>query len=1125
MRRALTCSLFLLLACGPFFYQAPPALGIYPERLPAKRSAQIFNEIAPLDPSLPDEAAMDEQTAKLPETLAALDTPKRLAEIDRLLTNNRTGNAYNARRANFLIELRELAADPARFNEARTYIEWRARHDAIVPKAPPAERPWDMEEDAFAEAVQLFDFQLKQRLTFFKEQLEKADPFMQPYWLVRRASFHFDNRRLAEAIADFTAAVEQFPDHPRAEVAELMLARCSLERSRQLRAAEDAEKHAEEAQTLLEDAQDRLEGFIEGHPKSRFLPDVQGWLGAVSFDRGLLGSAMTHQIKRLELQPTREIRWSVLRECDFIFETQMKSFKDVSFHDTYISPDEQFNAAAVARHPEIARLFVQFCIDPAADISLPTWWDDSESGGRGTIDFLKRRILNPKPFVRLALNELGKELVKAGRTADPVTTTLLAWSATENGEHEQALALLDTLQGKPLSDEALLARGVVMQRMGRPADAVAAYETLVKSFPASPLSNDLSYRISHCLYQTGRQGDAIVEILPMLLSKPTPDSETEDDEKPNLYLPEQLRQWLDFLIQFSPLDQLEAASSRTGEVPLAKPLLDDAIRTRALASGNFELAARHLTNSEELPVPKDDYITARSMADFLPMTKVDWDKRVAPIAELSRRLSNNPPESERAKLHLALARKWMEQRGRLTLPSVAICYFAASEEEKQDLLRRRNALALGLPADAVHRELDGRDEASHALVHALEAAKSGDPTIAAPALELANQCLFRRAEFSLYQQSRALETNATQVSAGLHQQLTERFPNTAEAARAVFFTFSPTAGPWMPGDYNPSNAAAALTAAMFGFDEESRPGDQDTDEKIDQVVNLAEQIDTAKPIARIRKELESAKSDLDALRSKTDPDSQWNVVGAIDRIDDLRAAAALPGIKTADLKRYAEGIKEGLPAGFASLLDYRDHVTVLTDADGNETGLKNDTIQGWREFLETWPDSPKAEAASFRLTRLIARQTRGRKSISAFHFPDAPIPNGYKFLKVERPNGNSDPAETLAAIRDHESRFPMGRYQDDINLLRAGALIDSGDDTKALAILENLLNNPVQTDLHTLASLEFADIAQRLLDPETRGAAAKAFRGNPGAMKHLRQLVRGDTFLWRLTPLMTWLER
>lgn len=1124
MRRALPCSLVLLLACGPFFYQAPPPLASYPERLATKRWAHIFEEVAPPDPSLPGVEAMDQEIAKLPETLAPLGPAKRLAEIDRLLAQNR-GGQYSVRRANFLIELRELAAEPAHFNAARTYIEWRAKHDTVVPKAPPAEKPWDMEEKDFAEAAQLFDFQLKQRLTFFKEQLEKADPFMKPYWLTRRAAFQFGNQRYAEAIADFNTVMEDFPDHPRAEVAELMLARCALERSRQLKSGEEADQNPEEALALLEEAQDKLEAFIEGRPKSRFLPDAHGWLGAVAFDRGLLGTAMSCQARRLELQPTREIRRTVLKECDLIFEALLKSFDEGRFHETYIAPDEKFNAAAVARHPEIARLFVQHCIDPAADISLPTWWDDSESGGRGTIDFLKRRILNPKPFVRLALDELGRELVKAGKAGDSVTTTLLAWSATENGEHEQALALLDLLEGKAANDEALLARGVVLERLGRPADAIRAYETLGKSFPGSPLVNDLRYRKSLCLHQVGKPGEAIEEILPLVFAPPVAVGENGDAEKINLYLPSQSIQWLDFLIQFAPLDQLETAYESTGDDSKAKPWLNDAIRTRALAVENFDLASRHLTKEGEIPEPKDDYIDTRTLADFLPMTKGDWEKRVSSLAALSGRLSNNPPESERAKLHLEIARQWMDQRGRLSMPSVSICYFAASEEEKQEQLRRRNALALGMPAEAVHRELDSRDEATHALAHALEAAKSGDPAIAAPALELANQCLFRRAEFSLYQQSRALETHASDLSADIHKQLTGRFPNTPEAARAVFFTFKPMAGSWMPGDYNEWNAAGALTAAMFGFDEENRPGDQDTDEKIDQVVNLAEQIDPAKPLAKVRKELDAARADLDLLRVKTDPDAQWNVVAAIDRIDDLRAAASLPGIKTVDLRNYAEGIKNGLPAGFASLLDFRDRLVVLTDAEGNETGYKNDTIQGWREFLERWPNSPKAEAASFRLTRLIARQTRGRKTISAFHFPDAPIPNGYKHLKVERPNGNTDPAETLAAIREHESRFPMGRYQDDINLLRAGALIDSGEFAKALAILESLLGNPVQTDLHTLASLEFADIAQRLLDPETRGPVAKAFRANSVAMKHLGQLVRGDTFLWRLTPLMPWLER
>jgi hypothetical protein len=165
-----------------------------------------------------------------------------------------------------------------------------------------------------------------------------------------------------------------------------------------------------------------------------------------------------------------------------------------------------------------------------------------------------------------------------------------------------------------------------------------------------------------------------------------------------------------------------------------------------------------------------------------------------------------------------------------------------------------------------------------------------------------------------------------------------------------------------------------------------------------------------------------------------------------------------------------------------------------------------------------------AEAASFRMTRLIARQFRSSRRIAAIHFPDAPIPEGYKHVLVERSNPANDPKAVLAAIRDHEDRFPQGRYRDDLNLLRAGALMDDRQYAQALLLVENILRNPKQSDLHVLAALEFADMAQQLLEPSKRAAIAIAFRRTPGAMAHLRAVVKGDTFLSRLHPLMAWVE-
>jgi hypothetical protein len=1123
MRRVTPVFLILLLACGPFFYQAPPSLGTYPERIAAKRWQHLFAESSPLDPALPAAPALDETCRLLPETLTILAPEKRLAEIDRLLAENRNG-PYSSRRANFLHELRELADDDSLFDAAKSYLAWRVNHDTALPAAPPAVRPWDMEENAFNSLKQIHEFQIGQRLTFFKEQLAEAKPEMEPYWRVRRAALLFELGRHAEAEAEFSEIARKLEiDHPRAEVASLMVARCKIEQSRTIRRADQAGEKHDEIFMLLSDAETALTSIITQRPKGRFTPDAHGWLGAIAFDRGLLGIAVKHQLARLDLQPTREITRTVLRECDRIFEKLLES-REPGPLDPWMDPSEQFNAAAVARHPLVARLFVQHCIDPAAHISLPMWWDDSESGDRGTIDFLKRRILNPNPFARATLTALGGELLKANTRPDAVTLTLLAWAATEEGEHDQALALLDQAAATGTSDETLLARAIVLQRLDRHAEAAIAFGTLAQTRPDSPLADDVPFRKSLSLFKSGQHGAAILEILPIVFPANENPDENSGAEKVNLHPSSQLIQWLDSLVQFAPLDQLELAFAGASEDIRHRDLLRNAIRTRALAARRFDLAERHLTEDPAPPEAESDWWNT-PLATKVRMNRAGWDNAAAPLAALYADLAKSPPASALAKIHLAIARHWLEHRGSLALPSLALCYYAASEEEKQELLRRRNALELGYPRDRIHDELDHRDEATHAFEHALEAAKSDDPSIAAPALELANQCLFRRSEFSLYQKSRAMETAASRISADLHRQLRERFPASPEAKRSVFFTFTPAAGPWMPGDYNPSNSASAMIGALDGYDLENKPDDAEVRQKIDALPLRFENIDPKIKPSAILREIDAAQRELAGLRAPTDPEDQADIIRVIDRLDDLRAAASLTGISGGDFLNYANGNRKQLPPAFASLLEFRDRLKSTTDPDGMESGPKDDTIEGWRVFLDTYPDSPKAEAASFRMTRLIARKFRGSPAITAFHFPDAPIANGYKHVSHSRMDPATDPDAVIVAIRDHELRFPAGRYRDDLNLFRAGALIDSGKFRQALALLETILSTPAQRDLHVVALLESADIAQRLLDPEQRAAAAKAFRSTPGAIARLRLLVDGDTFLSRLKPLVPWLEQ
>jgi tetratricopeptide (TPR) repeat protein len=1114
MRRFLLPCLLVLIACGPFFYQAPPSIGSYPERHAAKRWQHLLEEVAPLNPQLPDEKAQEEELRALPGVLISTVPADRLAVIDAMLDRNRNSGDYSGRRASLLLEIREITTDAAVFDAAGEYLAWRVENFHTYPHSPSLSKSWNITEEEFQKLLEASRAKASVELAAFDQLAAPAPPSLHPYWQVRRAAFFFDRRDYADAAAGFAATRDAYPKHPRGEVAALMVGRSLIEQSRALRQAERGIRiHEQEIANLLNEAHAALEAYLKNFPTGRFVQDAHGWMGAVHHDRGELGAAVAKQVTRLEIKPTREVTRTVLRECDHIFEQLLETAGDDS--ETWIDPVSKFDAKAVAKHPVIARLFLQHCVDPLAHVSIPLWWENDYDGGRETIDFLNRRILRPSEFVRNALEQLGAEVVAIHGNHDPVTLTLLAWVATEQGEHEQAISLLDRVAPDKMTDETWQARAIILQRLDRHAQAVEAYESLESRFPQSPLLNEVPFRKVISLHRAGDSAQSIVNLLPLVYTKDWRNVQI------HLHQHDELIQWLDTLVQFSPLDTLIKAHADTSLRDEHRNYLVNAIRMRALQDGRFDVAHGRLTPDGEVSTVQEYWIFQHALGNP-QMTNAQWEERVAPLAAVENQLAAGPPESERHRLHLEAARLWRDRRGLLTLPMVFLSTYAKSEEAKQDLLRRRNGLLLGFSRETVHAALDGRDEATHALEHALKAATSGSPAIAAPALELANECLFRRAEFSLYQKSRAVETGASALSADIHQQLRERFPQSPEAKRAVAYAFDPHNGPWMPGDYNPDNAASEAMAAMAGPVTEAEEDGQQALRNF----NLDDLLDfnAETPMENVRSTLAEASLAFGQLRIHGNPNWPDHELATLNRIDDLTAAASLKNISTQDFIHYKSGRHDSLPPAFASLIDFRNRLVLKRDEHGFETVPMNDTIEGWQEFLNVYPDSPKAESASFRLTRLIARQQRGTRRISAYRFPEAPIPGGYKRVTVERVHPDGTPRDVLDAIAQHEKRFPKKRYQDDLNLLRAGALIDAGEYKNALVLLDGILTNPVQKDLHVMAALDFMDVAQRLLVTKERIAAAEALRSTPNAMERLQKLVEGDTFLSRLQPLMPWLK-
>lgn len=1103
MRAFYPALLIPLIACGPMFYQAPPSIGEYPERIATKRWPKF----------LPASDVPKTQAQPLEEIYASVtqlpDAASRLKAIDSLLDQNRSGD-YSARRANFLHELRELAEDAELFGKADEYIRWRMQHDGMA-LVLPLKNATALHPDGSALT--------RQELLFAEldRQIASSPAELLPYWQVRKAAILRVTGNPAAAAVDFAQLANGPRNHPRTEVANLMAGVSYLNHARLIEKnamAQDAQLDSEPAIDLIRTAaENSFTDYLARYPQGRFAADAEGWLGGISLDRKQYGKAVQRQVVRLQRQPSREVTATALRECEMIFNTVIRNSAGDEI-PTELDSVNRFDAKAVSSHPLVTRLFLQCCLDPFHQSGDRILFEDT-SGDRDTIRYLKHRILSPKPFVRSALDALGRELTAEGKTADTTTLVLLAWTATEEGHHEQALQLLDKIPETQIEDEALQARGIILQRLDRHPEAAATFEKLASQFPKSAHSDDIPFRRAVSLFKAGDPAGCVIELLPLIYRTnqwKLRNDEAYEGPAEELHLHSELKQWLDTVVIFSPLDAMSAALARAPEDSIGKNHLRTAIVAKALSEKRFDIAKTHL-------LPADSFSGREAQNSPIayrraPMDSESWLVWAAPLDELYQELQT-ASEADKPSIHLDIARRWMVARGHLTMPASRALEYADSEVESQDLLRRANALELDFTIEHANRTLDSLDEATHALEHAMIAAKTGDPTIAAAALELANHSLFRRQEFSLYANQRAQEREDSNLSKEIHDRLIRDYPDSPQAARSCYHVFRVHEGEWMPGDFRSGESLRLATLDLFP---DLFP-DPAADEKISALLRPLDRLPRDTNFAQILKTLNIAANRAQQIRKNIHPSSQFAAVRMIDQIDDLKAAASLPGIQPTDFFDYLAGRHENLPASFNSLLAFRalagNPDPYLADSDIDET---------WRNFLTKYPDSPKSEAASLRCVRLMTRRLCGRAEIRAVHFPDSPIAAGYKQVKrMNRQAGHATDA-VFKEIERHERRFPRGRYQDDINLLKAAALADSGDPRAALTIIEGILNNPAQRDLQMVATVEMMGIAQQLLVPEQRLAAANAFRSNPGAIDHLQRLVEGQTFLSRLKPMMPWLS-
>jgi hypothetical protein len=1120
-------------ACGPFFYEAPPSLEAYPERYGIRTWREIFPEKYPQSPGALTQAQLEDKCRALASEFAP--DAAFLQKLDALAEANRVGD-YRVRYANLLNEMRELAtakdADPA---ATRAYLDWRIQHladdDGFIHAKPP---PWKFfypEEDR-QKAEDEWARTTQETLADIDQHLAASPAFLAPNWLVQRGAWLFRRGDFAGAAADFDAVLAKYPGSPRAEVAQFMRARCAIEQSRQL--LREAEwKHDGSGEQAAYDerrkAADLLAAYERDHPHGRFLAEAIGWEGAIASDAGDYAEAVRDYLRQIDAQPTREVIRSALRECDRCFAAALE--KETGL--------DEFPFDAIARNPAAAMSLIYLCTDPGARTDF--YSGEDYSGGRDALAEIQSRVVQPRRHAAEALLRLGAEIGKneasfSGKEWRAIYLAALARIAMENGEPGQALRLTEL--GKDVPDPAgdlLLARGLALEHLEKWAAAAEAYEKLRALVPGGPLSVDLTYRIARCQRHVAQQGLAAIELAGATATAEKQSYLNEDEAPsfPALRSTGELEQWTDALLQFAPLDELEAAARRSDIQPEFAQRLRSMIRCRALTRGDYARAEKWLETGENPHSPdKDSYESTYPLQNWAWMDRSRWNELVEPLraGERAIRVAADPDAKTRALLDLGA--QWERVRGKVTSPSLDPLDIFNSQPEIADVQRRKNALQLALTSAQASEELDRRDEDAHALRAYLAAANiAPSKELKARALAAANNCLLRMAQLTPYQADRAFERDDARLSREIFQRLKQECTGTPETDAAVFYGFPSASerGEWMPGDYVFWRAELAVADAFAPRAKDKWDLEEAEWNARDTAAAFHKKLIAVADTAGTRT-LEQLRADLAAIRAEFLPKyDSAHESPVMNDLDDLALFLDLPGVTPAMCAKYFPiRVEDGDIADSPDLAPASDFLAFLRtlriprrseneNGDGSVYDWQGDA-EGWRAFLREFPHSPKAEAARLRLARAIYHTYRTHIGVESYDWPAAPTWGGYKRMVVER-DKPFDAVPIFAALDDYDRLYPHGRYAAEIRLMRGGASLDSGDYATAIANLTAILDDPTKRDLHFDAALELAEGFSRLADAAQRPRILAALRDQPRGIAYLRRFLESETLGSLLRPM------
>jgi hypothetical protein len=292
----------------------------YPERLPVKTMRELLRETnpPPADATTFDELA--EETRAIAAGITTVPRDELLRRVDKALAHNRAGD-YRKRFANCLYDFRDLlASDEARGDDVSTYTSWRVQamdwDDGFFAKPSP-DQSWQFTPDQLAEMHREWERKLTETATYLATEAAKAIPALKPHWLAQAGAWQFKHTRFDDAARLFEQVIQESPQHPRAEVAYLMLARTKAEAWHfARRAAEKRGDDVKEFRPMMDVAAAAFDAYLAKYPQGRFAPDIPGWRGGLARDAGNVEDAISEFLKQIDMVDHPEIVRRAVRELE-----------------------------------------------------------------------------------------------------------------------------------------------------------------------------------------------------------------------------------------------------------------------------------------------------------------------------------------------------------------------------------------------------------------------------------------------------------------------------------------------------------------------------------------------------------------------------------------------------------------------------------------------------------------------------------------------------------------------------------------------------------------------------------------------------------------------------------------